>query len=636
MNVLDEFLVALGFKVDETSLKKFTTAVSNVEKAVFRLGAAVTGAAAAVVAGVTVVSHQMEDLYYASQRTGATVENLLALRYAAGQIGVGAGQAQAALESFTRTLRLNPGTGALLKQLGVGGNDPTEVFENFIAKLKGMQPYIAAQYAQLFGIDPDTLLMLENGLGTLEEEQQKYRARLKAFRLNPAQAAQAGKDFNNEIRNLTTDFDLLWVVIESKLNPVLIPLIDRFEQWAETHADQFAQSVADAVEKLASWIQSVNWEKVGDDILSVYEALGGVNGILIGLLAINLAPLVGSVLGLAGALAGLGTVAGGAGLAGLVALLGSLGAAAAAVIAAYEVIKTMKDSGHPTSEHHYIGKHGRIADGPDRKPAEKPQSFADWVKNFFSPGGGHFVSRADRNAHGFSSGTQYDDNGNVVYPDGAKPPTGGDTPTSADTRGAQHRQDSPTKLFSALEQQFGLPAGTLDKVWDVESSRGKQMLSPAGAEGHFQFMRDTANQYGVKDPFDLSQSATGAAKYLHDLLSRYAGDMRKALAAYNWGPGKLDKDLSANGAMWENFLPAETSEYLRKFDSTSRSFNSNMFGGAPLGGNQPRAGTNLTIESKTDIHISPGPTARETAIAVSNEQRRVNGDLVRNFAGAVT
>jgi hypothetical protein len=123
-NVLREFLVSLGFQVDEASMKKFTTSVEGVTKSVMKVGAEVAASAAGVVAGVKIISSQMENLYYASQRTGATVGNIMALRYAAGQIGLTADQAQGALENFARTLRLNPGSNSLLDSLGVTGKDP--------------------------------------------------------------------------------------------------------------------------------------------------------------------------------------------------------------------------------------------------------------------------------------------------------------------------------------------------------------------------------------------------------------------------------------------------------------------------------------------------------------------------------
>lgn len=270
-NVLREFLISLGFHIDDVGMKKFTTAVEGVTKGVMAAGVAVAGTAAGIIAGVKIISNQMENLYYASQRTGETVGNLMALRYAAGQIGLTAGQAQGAIENFTRALRLNPGSNSLLQSLGVTGDNPTAKLESFVSKLKGMQPYVAAAYAGIFGIDPDTLLMLENGLPKLQDEQDKYQERLSNFGIDPQRAATSGKDFNNSIRRITSNFELLWVVIESKLVPVLDPLINKFERWSESHAAQVANGIAKAVELLGDAIGAIDWDKLTDGIDSFWE-----------------------------------------------------------------------------------------------------------------------------------------------------------------------------------------------------------------------------------------------------------------------------------------------------------------------------------------------------------------------------
>ncbi|MET3390634.1 hypothetical protein ABIC33_001257 [Variovorax sp. 1140] len=112
-------------------------------------------------------------------------------------------------------------------------------------------------------------------------------------------------------------------------------------------------------------------------------------------------------------------------------------------------------------------------------------------------------------------------------------------------------------LFTQLESQYRLPAGLLDSVWSAESGRGRNMRSPKGAEGHFQFMPATAQQYGVADPGDLVQSATGAARMFGDLLRQYGGDLPRALAGYNWGQGNMAR---------QGFeaAPAETRNYIQK------------------------------------------------------------------------
>lgn len=124
-------------------------------------------------------------------------------------------------------------------------------------------------------------------------------------------------------------------------------------------------------------------------------------------------------------------------------------------------------------------------------------------------------------------------------------------------RSVQPGQSDTAKLFADLEGKYSLPNGLLDSVWSAESARGKSMLSPAGAEGHFQFMPATARQYGVNNPYDLRESATGAARMYADLLRQNGGDLSRALAGYNWGQGNLSRKGLENA-------PAETRGYIRK------------------------------------------------------------------------
>lgn len=162
---------------------------------------------------------------------------------------------------------------------------------------------------------------------------------------------------------------------------------------------------------------------------------------------------------------------------------------------------------------------------------------------------------------------------------------------------------SAAALFGNLEKQYGLPAGLLDRMWNQESGRGKNMLSPKGAMGHFQFMPGTAKQYGVSDPNDLTQSATGAAKYLRDLMGMFGGDINRAVAAYNWGPGNVQRyGLGA--------APSETRQYLKNV--------------APM-----------SLQSSTTINVSGVSDPMSAAQAVANIQIQTFQDMTRNFQGAM-
>jgi hypothetical protein len=139
-------------------------------------------------------------------------------------------------------------------------------------------------------------------------------------------------------------------------------------------------------------------------------------------------------------------------------------------------------------------------------------------------------------------------------PIGTAPPIGASS-ISKPTGDAQ-------QFLANLEAKNKLPAGILDKTWQVESGRGKNMNSPVGAMGHFQFMPATAKEYGLKNPYDFHDSAEAAAKKIKGLLKRYNGDIEKAMGAYNWGEGNMDKYVSGR----KYSMPKETQNYMHKFD----------------------------------------------------------------------
>jgi soluble lytic murein transglycosylase-like protein len=106
--------------------------------------------------------------------------------------------------------------------------------------------------------------------------------------------------------------------------------------------------------------------------------------------------------------------------------------------------------------------------------------------------------------------------------------------------GAVLPRPSPQELADAAADKYGLPRELVRSVMAAESGFQPWAVSPKGAIGLMQLMPDTAQALGA-DPRDPAQNVDAGARYLRDLLEKYNYGLRHALAAYNAGPGAVDK-----------------------------------------------------------------------------------------------
>lgn len=95
--------------------------------------------------------------------------------------------------------------------------------------------------------------------------------------------------------------------------------------------------------------------------------------------------------------------------------------------------------------------------------------------------------------------------------------------------------------ISAAAARNGVDPNLLTGLIRAESNFDPTATSPAGAQGLTQLMPGTAAGLGVTNPLDPIQSIEGGARYLRQQLDRFGGDAGKALAAYNAGPGAVER-----------------------------------------------------------------------------------------------
>ena len=112
-------------------------------------------------------------------------------------------------------------------------------------------------------------------------------------------------------------------------------------------------------------------------------------------------------------------------------------------------------------------------------------------------------------------------------------------------------------MIREVSARYNVDPALIRAVIETESNWNSSAISRKGALGLMQLVPGTARQLGVDNAFDPRQNLDGGVRYLHTLLERYNGDLDKALAAYNAGPGAVDR---AKGVPRYR----ETREYVQK------------------------------------------------------------------------
>ena len=121
--VIREFLVSLGFKTDQKSLKDFTSGIENATKSVVKLVTAISGAALTVGAGVAAFASNLEALYFAAMRTGNSATGIKAFEKAMANFGASSGEALSSIQALANFMRYTPGSEGFIRSLGVSTRD---------------------------------------------------------------------------------------------------------------------------------------------------------------------------------------------------------------------------------------------------------------------------------------------------------------------------------------------------------------------------------------------------------------------------------------------------------------------------------------------------------------------------------
>lgn len=661
-DTIKDFLVSLGFDIDQAGANKFEAVLKGVTANVLKVGAVVKGSALSIVGFTTQIANGLDKIYWASQRTGASVQGIKALGYAASQTGASAELAMSSLEGLAGFMRSNPGAEGFLNRLGVQTRDASgkmrdtaAIFTGVGQKLNNMPYYRAKQYAQMLGIDENTLMAMRRGMGQLSSE---YALTAKRIGFNAESAAKQSNIFMTSMRNLTMTLGQAKDKIGSNLAGGLAGSIDNFrrqilDNWPKIEA---------VITKI---IKGILW--AGDAITRVLWRTGqAVEGVIAWFKKLNPATqqLIALFSGLLVAWRLLNTAFMSSPLGMITTLIIALGLLLDDYQTWKEGGKSLIDWGKWKTEIDQavkmIGDLKKTVTDLTKALAKllgiDPKSWSlKWDFSNFIDQMGEFSKMLNMIAdllNAIKDGRWADaaSIGKQVLNQGSENPSAmpmvtdsangtadwikehwGFDPRSVgrtvrgwfgddepEQLGQSVKRPQPTKagsellgwmqpMFTNLEQLYRLPEGLLRSVAITESGGNQFAVSGAGAKGLFQFMDGTARDMGLRgnDVFDPEKAAQAAAKYLSQLLQANGGDLSKALASYNWGIGNVKR-------YGMGLMPQETRNYIPKVMS-------NMPTSAPV------------IQQETNINIHGVSDPREAARLTVDRQKGVNSQLTQQL-----
>ncbi|AOI57437.1 mannosyl-glycoprotein endo-beta-N-acetylglucosamidase [Burkholderia diffusa] len=660
--VIREFLVALGFKVDEKGLKNFKEGVEGTTKGVKQLIATVSGAALTVSAGVAAFASKLERLYFVSQRTGASAANLRGFEFAARNMGVSAEAATGTIENLARFLRNNPAGEGYLATLGVQTRnangelrDTVDIMSDLGKALASKPTWLSSQYGNILGIDENLMLAMRNG--DFERLLKQYREMSQTTGLD--KAADDSHKFMTQLRGLGTTFENLGIRVEGAMLGKVGPSLDRFQHWMDEHGDEVANRIADIASAILKVAEAVGppLGKLVDLFIELDHSTNGWSTkiLLLGvaLKALGVFRIARGIWKAAAALrvmgaAGTGTASVISGLignvGGLITLLGRLSAIAGAAFAGWKIGDALRDSVDGWISKASGGRFRSLWDvltGKDRRGLDATGGYTQAEIDSVKDGGGAKLTPP---------------RGAAAAPAAAAPAASGGL------AGAMSRLADTAfgRLIARGEGDYnsvnrgargGYRAGTENlEGMTLAQVMAAQRAGQFNAAGRYQIiggtLADAARSLKLNgnEMFDRKLQDRIFEQYLvrnkrraiADYIEGRSDDLRGALraASREWASvadpdtgrsyyaGKGNNRASITAAEMEAALRNTRATYQPAAGLTAQS---TARGGA----------AKVELHQSTQIHVSGAGDPSAAGRAVEREQRAVNADMVRNLQGVI-
>jgi hypothetical protein len=231
--VLEEYLVKLGFSTDQVSFKKFEDQLTGTEKKIFGVGAAVAGTVVAVEAAASAFAYSMRKMYFASELSNTSVKNLNSLEFAGKQVGISEDAMGSSIHNVAQSLRLNPGLKAYAQSLtGISteGKEAGDVLLDLVKATKKFPEYIGAQMMAQFGVDADTYHQMRDHLDELIKKRKENLELYKQAGFDPDKSKEAILEYTQAIDKLESRLGILAQTMLVKTLPVFTWVSDRLDR----------------------------------------------------------------------------------------------------------------------------------------------------------------------------------------------------------------------------------------------------------------------------------------------------------------------------------------------------------------------------------------------------------------------
>lgn len=589
-DIIREFLVALGFQVDEKGLKNFNEGVERATKGVKQLVTTIGASALAVSAGVSAFASKLERIYFVAQRTGAAATSLKAFDFAARNLGISTETAFGAVESLAKFLRNNPAGEGYLATLGVQTRnangelrDTVDILADVGKELANKPTWLASQYGNVLGIDENLLLAMRSG--DFSKFMQQYRDMSRNSGLD--KAAEDSHRFMVQLRQLGTSFENFGIKVEGALLRKVGPLLEKFQRWFDEHADEIAERVATIANAILTaaatlgpplkWLadQFIELDKVTDGWSTKILLLVGAFGALGGFKIVSGLWKMVTALRAMGAANAAGAAAGGG-------MLGVLAKLTAAGFLSWAGLKAAKALGLPDTD---------VGSGSDAVRR------GDWLGASTKLPAGDFLGALLDKAKGKSNEEIAAGLAKAVREEGAK---------SAPGKGSA---GSAVGFFQSMGWTHAQAAGIVANL-QRESNLNPQAVGDNGqAYGAAQWHKDRQDNFKAWSGKDIRESSlmeqlqfvhhelTQGAEQRAGQLLRAAQNAQQAgeiVSRYYERPGQADAEAARRGA------------------------------------------SAVSLQQETNINLYGVSDPAAAGRAAADSQAQVNGDIVRNLQGAIS